>query len=320
MVVSTNCRIIGGKSYYGEMLQFFAIPGASGQIRLKIQTPLDAEGAMVRYKTTPWDTSDGIATGTLVANITDDSAYKGANQWYTVTGLTNGTTYYFKAFPKKGHSYNAAPFVNETRCVAGGLYLEYTFDSISGNTILDTSGNGRNATASNVSYVQSLVGNGAKGNGNSYINMPTSYPGNATFSVFIKPNEDVLSLVGERRAISLIPKAQNNQFVLWAGKDTTYVGYKSNTFISFPIMSASERSFYCAKNTGSIGKIRKNGGEWTPISVSTSLTGSEACRLLADWGSSLTSYSYSELDSFRIFDRELEDYEVDALYNGGAGC
>ena len=146
-----------------DMVTFFAIPGASGKVRLKLEMPEDANSVMIRYKTTAWESGDTYATGTSVATLTDN--YNLANEWYEVSELTNGTAYYFKAFPYNG-LYNSTIGENETICKAGGLIAEYTFDSVSGTTLYDTAGS-INATMSDVTLEAGTVGNKGVLNGTS---------------------------------------------------------------------------------------------------------------------------------------------------------
>jgi hypothetical protein len=276
---------------------------------------------MIRYKLEPWAEGDTEATGTLVATITDDSAYKGMNQWYEAEGLTDGTAYYFKAFPHVGGQYNAVIGANEAVCRAGLLWLEYTFDADSGNQITDTSGNGRHATSVNVAHVQSLVGNGAKGSGNSYIIMPSTCPANMTICLFVKPNEDVAVGSGQRRAVNWMLGADLTVFSLFFGNDKTVVAPKGGDEHDFPVEQSGDRSFWCAKSTGTVGKIRKNGEEWKTVSTKAGIiSGTSPGRLLASWNTTATWFSHAEIEQFRVYSDELTEGEVNAVYNGGAGC
>ena len=45
-------------SYEVNMIQFFAMPGSSGKIRLKVQKPSDSDGVMIRQKSSAWVSGD----------------------------------------------------------------------------------------------------------------------------------------------------------------------------------------------------------------------------------------------------------------------
>ena len=301
--------------YTADMVKFFAIPGASGKVRLKVEKPTGSTGAMLRYKTTAWASGDTIATGTLVASVTDDSTYKGANQWYEVSGLTNGTAYYFKAFPYLDSQYNEAIGVNETLCKAGGLYLEYTFDSISGSTVNDTSGNAHNATASNITYQAGLIGNEAKGNGSSgYITTPTAQ--GLTSGRTITGFYTLANVTTEQVAYVYYGTDQYTQSGILSGNMNIDV---INGAVFSNAISANTPLFAAYGHTGLNAFACFNGSAKSTKSGTGFTTGSYAY-MFAEYESGVKRYYSGSIDQFRIWGRELETYEIANLYNGGAGC
>ncbi|MDO8684123.1 MAG: DUF4038 domain-containing protein [Armatimonadota bacterium] len=84
----------------GSVTNFIAV-GGDKQVSLSWTNPSSADftGAMIRYKTTGYPTSATDGT-----QVIDKANLPGSNDSYTHTGLTNGATYYYAAFP-----HNAVP-------------------------------------------------------------------------------------------------------------------------------------------------------------------------------------------------------------------
>lgn len=303
--------------YDGIMLKFYAIPGASGKVRLKLEMPEDASAVMIRYKTTAWADGDGIATGTLVDHLTDN--YNLANEWYEVSGLTNGTAYYFKAFPYN-EVYNTTIGENETVCKAGGLVAEITADSIAGTTYNDTSGNNNNATAySSPTAVAGLVGNAINfASVSPYLRLPNAAAVNTdqTFALFIKP-----ASFG----------TYNSIFYKYYGVpiniDINSSGYVKNANAASPVSSLqlTAGNYYCliVKYTASTNtltiKIRKyDGVAWAINNAVISATPESYAFAIGHWDGGRTMIG--QIDQFRYFNRLTTDDEDNNLFNGGDGC
>lgn len=321
--------------YSGKMVQFYAIPAktdsGTGRVRLKVEKPVGSTGVMIRYKTSAWVESDTRDTGTAVATITDDTAYKGVNQWYEATGLPLGQDLYFCAFPYRGNAYSSVKVENQARCRAGGLMAEWTMDSISGTTLTDTSGNGYNATISGATSVSAKVGNGlysSAGNQTATVpNFPFTYDelsiscsfnmahiSNAPierdifsahaygyYLVFIgggyNGNQAILSLrVGSGTNPNYTEYTASSDFI-GGGGTIKHLGvtYKRNSTVKFYIDGELKQTFTSGTHytyTGTLGLLTRDGFYY-----------------LNGWA-----------DQLRIFNRELSATEVSALYNGGAGC
>jgi len=302
--------------YTENMIKFFAMPSSSGKIRLKVEKPAGSTGAMLRYKTTAWTSGDTKDTGTLIASITDDTAYKDANEWYEVTSLTDGTAYYFKAFPYLDSQYNETIGVNETICKAGGLYLEYTMDSISGTTVNDTSGNARNGIATSVTYGVGVVGNQAISDASTdkilLPSMPTLTSG-FTLTVFATPSSVALanSILFDNWQLNsrvTLDKRYSNLLVTLNNDET----HTHSVSIDTPMFVA------CGLNSATGCFIQFNNEAVINFSSSRSAAADNLPYLLANRVG--TGGYIGKADQFRIFSRPLESYERANLYNGGAGC
>ncbi len=315
--------MLGGvdKEYTDDMDSFFAIPGTSGKIRLKIKMPATADGAMIRRSTSAYDGS-GIAWGELVANITDDSAYDGDNEWYEDddggAGLSNGTLYYYKAFPYLGGTYNAVDGGNETKAKAGGLIHEYTMDNIAGSTVVDEAG-GANLTASNVSYETGDVGNRAVFNGSSsYISangILTASQLDGTFTIDFLLNvdlfdgSDILFLFYQYRDISI--GISNN---------TVYVNINSGGAEASAVISAGTTYHITIVRDKSSGiyiyvqAVQKAFYSWTGNAATLSTSS-----YIGSFGGS-GWFLDGRISQIRLFNRKLEPDEILSLQNGGNYC
>jgi hypothetical protein len=321
MVGRTNSN--GNPPYRKNMIQFFVTPGASGKIRLKIEKPTDSSGVIIRYKTTPWASGDDRNTGTLVSGITDDTNYKGINQWYEITGLTNGTIYYFKAFPYKNESYNQVIGVNETVCKAGGLLCEITADSISGSTATDTSSNANNGTISGITATVGKVGNEFVANGsNQYVSLPSAVGiavGTAqTIICWIKAT----SLPASKYFYVKMYGAHIRLGIKNTGEIFIYNG--TSTLDTGIIITTGNHYLAIVKWNGSNQltlKVRDvDDASWsTYTSSSAPASASSPFNIFGDASSDLT-FNGARVDQFRILNRLTTDDEDNSYWNGGAGC
>jgi hypothetical protein len=318
--------------YTQNMVQFFAMPGSSGKVRIKVQKPSDAEEVMIRRKLSAWAPSDTKDTGTLVATITDDSNYKDANEWYEATGLSDGTAYYFKAFPYKGGSYNETIGANETICKAGGLVSEYSFDSVGGNTVNDTAAGLYNMTTASGASIGGKIGNAMQFNGS---------------SAYGTMNKSACPSGAKTIIASLKYEGGIDPAILWDGNSSGT--YNANVAMQF---ANSNGSIMCAAHSGSVYTYNiasdaqvPNDGAFHMISHTfTGDTSANGAKLYIDnvlHGSATSSSPTSitatadiylnkyanfaqnsnlKIDQLRFFNRVLESYELANIYNGGAGC
>lgn len=91
---------------------------ASGQVTLTWTNPSGScfDEVIVVASTAPIAGAGGDYTGTANSTYTsgEQVVYRGTGTNVTVTGLTNGTTYYFKVFTRKGLNYSSGVQVNAT--------------------------------------------------------------------------------------------------------------------------------------------------------------------------------------------------------------
>lgn len=325
--------ILSISKYTANMVKFFAIPGTTGKVRLKVEKPADSIGVMIRYKTTAWSSGDTKDTGTLLATITDDSNYKDANEWYEVSGLTDGTAYYFKAFPFSSGSYNETIGVNETVCKAGGLVLEYTMDSVSGSTLYDTGGS-QNGTLSNITFESQKIGNGAvlastpslTGTfANAFgtikeVNFWGAFNNSAfgyLFALYTYSNFSLQNVtIGDSTVTDLVISFNASDGGYLAGKKITIS--KDTVMRNYSLVwgnnALNDANFKAFINNvaQTLDSITTSGSAETP--TNNNFTIFKRNTLAQDY---LTN---SKTDQIRFFSRELESYERANLYNGGAGC
>ena len=93
---------------YPSALTAFTITRGNAQATLNFTLPANASGVKMVYKTKSYPTSQ--TDGTVIA----DASSGGTVSSYTVGGLTNDVTYYFRAFPFNSYGrYNTATTGNE---------------------------------------------------------------------------------------------------------------------------------------------------------------------------------------------------------------
>lgn len=120
-----------------EMVEFVALPAASGTIALKIHLPDSVDGGKLYRSTSPY-AGEGVGNwGILVADITDDINYYGTNNFYIDNGLGDNIKYYYKMFTYLGEQFNEAVGVNETTSYSRVGLAYYSFDNLSGSTVID---------------------------------------------------------------------------------------------------------------------------------------------------------------------------------------
>jgi hypothetical protein len=310
-----------------QLRQFFAIPGQSGVVRLKIEMDPVMTSVMVRYKASPWIVGDTINTGTHVATLADDSNTSGDNQWLEVTGLEDGTEYFYKAFPASFGIINSDIGVNETKGIAGGLQAEWTGDSISGSTINDTSGNNRNITGINVTFVPGVVGNAINGNGNAQarlLSVSILNVANRSITAFIKFN-----LLGSSNQTLLDVDGHNAGLTASPGKMCRINYNGANQMIQILSGGSPSLTYNIRENVGDIyfiSIINENGvsslyvnGELKISGIAGSGITTESAPTILSLGIN-TNHANGWIDQLRVFNRALTDDEIKTLYNGGAGC
>ena len=167
----------GFESVAAKMTIIITPPGApqnlttaasSGQVILKWNK--NTEGDFLKYRIYKGTTSGGeILSDSTSGGITDTTK--------TITGLTNGTVYYFKVTAIDSERFESAssnevniiPFnVNKLEYATdANTLLLFHMDETSGTTVTDASGNANNGTANGTTIVGGRFGNGRSLNGTS---------------------------------------------------------------------------------------------------------------------------------------------------------
>jgi hypothetical protein len=311
----------------GEMIQFFTIPGPSsadgvtGDIWIKVEKPVEASSVMIRYKTEPWTDDDNVDIGILVTTVTDDTPYRGPNQWFKATGLDVVPEYHFKAFPDGAW---APAGINETKCKAGGLVAEYTFDSISGTTLYDSSGNGYNAVLTNMLSEAGIIGEAGRSAGNGYVTAPAEVIGvnksGTTITGFLNIKNIAGSLANSIVTFAGPAPTSNAPMAIFFGQGTKFwLGNGAEDVeYSFANLELNTPTFFaCGHNPSSTTYLSINniGKKTQPFGTRYNYKNQ-----LFVFDSDSRYYTNGSLDQVRFWSRVLEDYELTNLYNGGAGC
>jgi len=280
-----------------SFLKFFAIPANSGQIRLKINS--DATNIKIYQKTSSFTSTP--TDGTLIGDFMNYSSYSGDNQWLTVSGLSNGTLYYFRAIPNDDLS-----IAEVTQAKAGGLYLEYTMDSISGSQILDTSGNSRHTTFfNNPTFQEGVIGNAVFGNGtNTYISRAGNFGLTSGRTIVGWINTGTING-------TYLDYYGSDQYTVWGRNGSNFAVFGNLASKSIPITD-NEWLFVCARNTGTSFKVNFNNGA-TQTFTASSFPHASYFVMLSNYVND-AAFTNGAIDNFRVYGRELEDYEITNLY------
>jgi hypothetical protein len=299
------------KAYTDNMIQFFAIPGISGKIRLKVEKPATAEGVMIRRSDTDYDDS-GTSWGDFVADITDDVDYKDVNAWYVDddggANLSNGTKYYYKAFLYVGGMHNVADGENETACTAGILFMEHDGDHVTGAVSTDTAGS-LPATLTGMVVDAVKVGSGFKGTGT----------GKGTFTPFDMTNKTLVMYIKTNSNNSGWFGGYAGGFSLFSYGDILQITTHSSAWAA-ALADASLGVFlelYCSSKNDFTAYI--NGAFHSNPHISdtrgnTMVTGIGYINVAAAYQQN------GDSDQIRVFNGMLTAADRANLYNGGAGC
>lgn len=324
LFVDVKNALLNPKEYAEDMIEFYATSGISGKIRLKIEMPADADGVEIRRKTTAWTTGDDKATGTQVAVITDDSAYKDANEWIKDNdggaNLTNGDTYYYKAFPYKGSIYNETLGSNETSARAGQLGNEWHGDSVSGNDIDDTADEAspNNATGTGITTQSGKVGDCLVGGSGSYAALNSlidNTSGAISFWVYYTDSGDK-ACFGDNNRGSLYA---------WIDGDTLKVGGGSTgtpTNVTEELSSGTWHHVVINIDDPTVTLFVDNvniGNITAPSSLDFDIDHLGRCNLAYTTGDVVKNMNCM-LDQVKRFVSNLTTEEIAVLYNFGGGC
>lgn len=226
-----------------------------------------------------------------------------------------------------------------------GLVLEYTMDSLSGNTVLDTSNNPANGTGQNVTFVPGKIGNAAAFNGSSsLIQIPAKISKLSASSLTICGWFKSLTSDGMKCGIA------HDYSAISAGASPANSGW----FLSVPAVGA--RFIYMSGTTGNDGTSIKQVSinialndalHFVCASMDTKSTSKIEVVISVDNGTpikqtftSAVQYTASgpfngvggtiydsaryymlsgNIDQLRVYNRVLSAHEISGLYNHGRG-
>lgn len=305
------------------MKKFIIVPRISG-VNIKTISPDNATATMVRYKTTSWTISDTTSTGTLLSS--SFGSYNADDTWYTHTsGLTNGTTYYYKAFPYVNGSYRYLYKQNEATVTAGGLHAEYLLNG----TANDTSGNSYNpSSTAGITYSAGNIGiNGIFNGSSSYSTVSgVLQSGTTSISTWIKMNSASNSSVGtvisntEAGGYEIRQDANSSNYTISAN----FGGYQN---IVGPTLQTGKwiHVVVVINFTSKYVKVYHNGAlysfvQYNSAYVPTTLSGADLVNCIGcnpGPGATRSNYFNGSINQLRIYNRELNKDEVMSLYLEG---
>ncbi len=306
------------------MKKFIAVPRVSG-VNIKAISPDNATSTMIRYKTTAWTISDTTSTGTLLSS--SFGTYNADDTWYTHTsGLTNGTTYYYKAFPYVNGSYRYLYKQNEVTVTAGGLYAEYLFN----DNANDTSGNAYNPTANaNITYGTGNIGITSKFNGASSYSAitPVIQTGTVSYSTWIYMNsayngtDCTIAAIYEDGGYGIYQPANTSQYALLIKFGGAYMDIRgpllqTGKWVHVVVVINFTSKYVKMYHNGALYSYTQSNVTYTP----TTLTGSDLITCIGcnpGGGATRANYFNGSINQFRIYNRELSKDEVMSLYLEG---
>ena len=318
------------KAYTENMIAFYGMPRLSTQIGLKVKKPATADGLKIYRSNIAQYAGQGVENwGTLVADITNDASYDGENEWLIDdnggAGLTNNTTYYYKAFPYVGGTYNDIEGNNEIAVITREGLLELTGDNVAGSTICDDFKN-NDFTANDVTFAAFAVGAGMNITG--YLSRTPGWSAAVMSWNFIYRSSDTTGrkiLVGEgyesggyRNGYEFGINADGDLYLTTANHVLGSGLVKKSFTLNLGANTAYVLGFVLDRNAKTF-KIYVNGvykGQITNIgTISTN-----------DWSRSRIGYSIidyytttkpMELDQIRAYSGDIGDSGFAQLYNGG---
>ena len=324
MIVDFNPVNAKPKAYTDNMIKFYAVPGGAGEMWLKIEKPVAADGVEI-YRSTSAYAGEGRGNwGTQVVDITDDSDYKDTNEWFVDdnggSNLSNGVTYYYKAFPYIGSVYNETSGSNETECLAGTMLNFWAFDDVklNGTPVTGISGSiavdvvsGNNASLSNQMVSAVKVGNGIVGAGAGVASITQINMAGKTILMYVKTNGSNSGFFGY---------SSYDGVKMYSGGNTLYGG--SYAYVETVISDASSGHWVeCYVSSKALQKFYIDG--IFAVDASNGDPSSNTILNRIGYTALYPSGSRSQngdIDNVRIFNGQLTAAARANLIQGGAGC
>jgi fibronectin type 3 domain-containing protein len=291
---------------------------ASGQIALSWGASTDA-GGIARYNVHR-STTAGF-TPTVANRIAQPTGTT-----YTDTGLTGGTTYYYKVTADDNAGNTSAPS-NEANATVPtgpppGLVAAYGFDAGSGTTVTDQSGNGNNGTITNATwsgagngkYANSLTFNGTS----AYVSVPNSaslgLTTGMTLEAWVKP-------AAQSSYNTVIFKERTGYYAdaLYANTDTNRPSANVYTTGDHELKGTAQLALntwthLAATYNGSTLLLYVNGTQVGSVAFTGSIVSSTGPLKIggnAIWG----EWFNGQIDEVRVYNRALSAAEITADMN-----
>jgi len=225
------------------------------------------------------------------------------------------------------------------------LAVYYTFDSITGNTVHDATGNYDGSNSGGTTGINGQIGDGINFDTTQqdYVEINNGPIGlgddHKSFAAWIKPNNqhnDQIFLLGnamEQPGVGNNPDQDHWRFFVNPGTNdmglqgkedgvqiveevTYYCGF--NTSQWYHVAFTASRSFPAGKKI----RLYVNGRHIGSVSDSVPREETDAYRLMAKWKSQTNQWIYRNtcnMDEVGLWSRALTDQEIQCLYNNGSG-
>ncbi len=254
---------------------------------------------------------------------------------YPLSGNVTGTLtyhgYVFGCDDSDASNYNPSANTNDGSCTysiapLSGLYAYWTLDETSG-TRYDTSGNGFDLTESGIiGSGTGIISDAASFVGNWY-----EYLTNSSFEITAGSDFTIcgwinLNSTTFQELISQWYGGYNGNFVITYGENgNNSLGFRVLTsegdkliYIEAPI---NEWVFFAMRWKDGVGLQAKiNNSDWHVLSTTATLNGKDWTTFMIGAGESYGYYATSGLiDEIGIWNRKLNEGEINYLYNSGAG-
>jgi hypothetical protein len=215
---------------------------------------------------------------------------------------------------------------SKTNTLTNSLYAYWNMNESSGSNLADSSGNGRDATATGTTVVSGQFGNARSFNGTSsdFISGPTgqfdNFTGGFTVSVWVYPTS-----TGSWARFIDFGQGQSDDNILFArngtSSDLTFEVYNNTgsggkVTATGAITNSTWQHFVATVNSSGAVVIYKNGSviQTGTTAVPNNVTRNNVYIGRSNWAAD--AYYAGNMDDLRIFSRDIDANEVIDLYNG----
>ena len=282
---------------------------------------LTADGVYIYRNTTAYLGEGRGNWGTLVADVTDDSDYKDAYEWFEDDNagglLTNGTVYHYKAFPYVGGVINETQGANELYCRAGLLEHEWVPSDLSGSSVPDRAG------SNNLTIVNMTLNPGGGKVGDSLLGS-SGYAVLASQIPFVTKSIFVwINLLAQGNGVFGYSTDTYNRGSYIGGTSILVAGAGNEYYANANLSTGWHMIgvYYGADSTTANIKLYSDNTKVYDGSPTVTYGNREMVnRLLYANIPATQLFHKTDADAVRIFSDYPTQNELDMLYNGGVGC